>query len=403
MRSSAPAGKTEFILLIAVMFGIVALSIDPMLPALPQIATDLNIANAQLASYIMLIFLVGLGLGTLFAGPLSDAYGRRAIVFASLAIYALGALLSAIAPSFELMLAARFLQGFGAAGPRVVSAAIVRDTFKGRDMARIMSMSIMVFLCIPALAPALGAWMTEIAGWRSIFGGFLVCAVALTIWFYLRQPETLAMENRRPLRLVLLRDALSQMYAHPFVRLSVMAQALIMGSLFALLTMVQPIFEVTFDRAESFPYWFGAIALFSGFSSILNARLVGRFGMRRIIAFALNAQILLSALGLCLLSYGTPFDFAVYITWQTSLFMMAGLTQANLTSFAAEPMGHIAGFTASVIAAVATIGGTVIGFCAALLFDGTAMPLLGIVLLLLILASLLMANIKQAEIRMAAE
>lgn len=403
MRNKTPLGKTELVLLIAAMFAIVAFSIDPMLPALPQIAADLNLSNPTLASYVMLVFLVGLGIGTLFAGPVSDAVGRRPVVFVSLAIFTVGALLSAVANSLEMMLAARLLQGFGAAGPRVVSAAIVRDTFKGREMAQIMSMSILVFLCIPAIAPAAGALITELAGWRMIFSSFILFAAVLFLWFYLRQPETHPVEKRRPLQAALLLDALRQMYVHPYVRLSVLAQALIMGSLFALLSMVQPIFEITFDRAESFPYWFGAIAIFSAISSVINARLVVRFGMRRLIAFVLHVQIVLSALALGLLSYGTQFDFVVYLVWQTGLFMMAATTQANLTSFAAEPMGHIAGFTASVIAAFSTIGGTIIGFGAALLFDGTALPLVGLCLALIILASLLVGSLKQAELRIAAE
>ena len=398
-------GRREFTLLIAMMFGIVAFSIDSMLPALPMIAADLGLPNAQLASYVMLIFLVGLGVGTLFAGPLSDAMGRRPVLFASLGIYAFGSFLSAIAPSFEMMMAARLLQGIGAAGPRVVSAAIVRDTYKGPAMAKILSMSIMVFLCIPTIAPAMGAGLTALGGWRSIFLAFLAFAILLSLWFGMRQPETLPVENRRPVRVSLLWAALKEMFSHPIVRPSVLAQALVMGSLFSLLSMVQPIFEVTYGRGATFPYWFGAIAIVSAISSVLNAGLVGRFGMRRLIAFAMNAQIVVTLVSLALLSFApsTGVSFFIYIFWQACLFMMAGLTQANLTSFAAEPMGHIAGFASSVIAAVSTIAGTVIGFGAALLFDGTPGPLLAIVAVLLFTASILMSTTKAAEARLAAE
>lgn len=403
MQVSTSDRKVEFVLLIAFMFAVVAFSIDPMLPALPLIAADLGLSSPEIASYVMLIFLVGLGLGTLIAGPLSDAYGRRPVVFVSLGIYALGALLSSVAQSFELMMAARLLQGIGAAGPRVVSAAILRDTFKGPEMARILSLSFMVFLAVPALAPACGAFLTEVAGWRSIFASFIVFGGALALWFYLRQPETLPVEKRRPLKLRFLWESLLEIYSNTVVRLAVLTQTLVMGTLFALLAMVQPIFEVTYDRAETFPYWFGAIALFSGVSSMLNARLVVRFGMRRIISFALFAQLALTVFAFAMIYVGTPLDFAVYIVWQTGLFMMAGLSQANLTSFAAEPMGHIAGFTSSVVAAVSTIGGTAIGFASALVFDGTVLPLLAIVIALLGLSILLMTNIKQVEVRLAAE
>lgn len=390
-------GQREFILLIAMMFATVAFSIDSMLPAMPKIAEDLNLSNNQYAPYILLIFMVGLGAGTLVAGPLSDAFGRRPLVFAGLAIYAVGGLLSAVAPSLEMMLVARLLQGFGAAGPRVVSAAIVRDLYSGRDMARILSLAIMVFLLMPAIAPLMGAQLMYLAGWRSIFGAFLAFALILVVWFGMRQPETLAVENQRPLQFSLLASAMREMYDHRVVRLSIITQALLMGVLFSLLTMVQPIFDVTFGRAESFPYWFGAIAIVSALASFLNARLVGRFGMRRLIMGALNAQIVVTTISLIALYFDTHFGFAIFIIWQILLFMQAGLTTANLNAIAAEPMGHIAGMAASVMGSVSTIGGAAIGFGAAMLFDGTARPLLGVVLVLVILSNLAMIALQRAE------
>lgn len=395
-------GQTEFILLVSMMFSAVAFAIDSMLPAMPQIAQDLNLSNNQFAPYIILAFMVGLGAGTFIAGPLSDAFGRRPLVFIGLAIYIAGAILSAISPSLELMLAARLLQGLGAAGPRVVSAAITRDLYSGRDMARIMSLTIMVFLTMPALAPMLGAEIQRLAGWRSIFVAFVVFALMLVVWFGMRQPETLAPADRRPLRVSLLQNAVREMFEHPVVRLSIIAQTLLMGAMFSLLTMVQPIFDITFGRAESFPYWFGATAVVSASASYLNSRLVVRVGMRKMITLALGVQMCVTALCLAGLMFKTGYGFGIYVVWQTFLLMMGGLTTANLNAVAAEPMGHIAGMAASIIGGVATVGGALIGFGSALLFDGTARPLLGLTLVLVALAYLAMAAMRRAEGRLSA-
>ncbi|MEP3844056.1 MAG: multidrug effflux MFS transporter [Paracoccaceae bacterium] len=392
-------GRREFIALMAMMFAIVAFSIDAMLPAMPNIASDLNLPNPQNAPLVILIFVMGLGVGTLFMGPISDAYGRRPTVFVGLAIYLVGAALSWIAPTFELMLAARFLQGVGAAGPRIVSAAIVRDLFSGREMARILSFSLMLFLLAPALAPMIGALTMEIAHWRAIFGILFVFGLVLWVWFATRLKETHPIDARRPIRISILRDSVSEMFANPIVRLAVIVQTLLMGVLFSILAMVQPIFEFVFDRADTFPYWFGALAIVSGVSSLLNASLVVRFGMRRLITVALSFQVIMSAVVLYLFLQDAPMGFGIYLLWQFGVLVQAGMTTANLNALAAEPMGHIAGTAASVMAATSTIGGAFIGYQMGLLFDGTPRPLVAGVLVLVSISSILMQFLRRAEVQ----
>lgn len=396
-------GRREFIALMAMMFAIVAFSIDAMLPAMPNIASDLNLPNPQNAPLVILIFVMGLGVGTLFMGPISDAYGRRPTVFVGLAIYLVGAALSWIAPTFELMLAARFLQGVGAAGPRIVSAAIVRDLFNGREMARILSFSLMLFLLAPALAPMIGALTMEIAHWRAIFGILFVFGLVLWVWFATRLKETHPIEARRPIRMKILCDSIREMFAHSIVRLAVIVQTLLMGVLFSILAMVQPIFEIVFDRADTFPYWFGALAIVSGVSSLLNASLVVRFGMRRLITVALAFQVIMSAVVLCLFLQEASLGFWIYLLWQFGVLVQAGMTTANLNALAAEPMGHIAGTAASVMAATSTIGGALIGYQMGLLFDGTPRPLVAGVLVLVAISSILMQFLRRAETQTEAQ
>ena len=390
-------GKIEFITLMALMFATIAFSIDAMLPALPQISQDIAHQGVAQAALIITFFVIGMGAGTFFTGPLSDAYGRKPVVYGGLAVYALGAVLSWIAPTLELMLAARVLQGIGAAGPRIVSAAIIRDLYSGRTMASILSLTMMVFLFVPAIAPCVGSLITDAFGWRAIFPAFLIFGTIVLVWFGTRITETLPTAQRRPLRVHLMRDAVRQMFANRTVRLSIYVQTLILMLLFCVLTMVQPIFDVAFDRAESFPLWFGAIAVASGVSSLLNAAVVGRYGMRRLVTWALAAQVVVSAVFVVWMLADMPHLFAFYIFWQWGVMFQGGLTVANLNAIAMEPMGHIAGMAASVIGAVSTVLGAALASPVGLLFDGTPMPLVATVLIICLLASVLMQNMRRAE------
>ncbi|MEP1354874.1 MAG: multidrug effflux MFS transporter [Tateyamaria sp.] len=390
--------KVEFIALMAMMFATIAFSIDAMMPALPAISADIAPLGVAQAALVMTFFVIGMGAGTFFTGPLSDAYGRKPVVYAGLAVYALGAVLSWMAPTLELMLAARVLQGLGAAGPRVVSAAIIRDLYSGRAMASIMSLTMVVFLLVPGVAPLIGALISDAFGWRSIFAAFLVFSIVLFVWFSTRIGETLPAEARRPLRVPLMLDAVCQMFANPTVRLSIYVQTLMLMTLFSVLTMVQPIFDVTFGREENFPLWFGAIAIASGVSSLLNAAVVGRFGMRRLVTWALATQVLLSAVFVLWMLAGLPFLFPVFVFWLWGVMFQGGLTVANLNAIAMEPMGHIAGMAASVIGAVSTVLGAALASPVGLLFDGTPMALIVTVLLASAAGSVLMQRMRRAEI-----
>ena len=390
--------KAEFIALMAMMFATIAFSIDAMMPALPAISADIAPLGVAQAALVMTFFVIGMGAGTFFTGPLSDAYGRKPVVYAGLAVYALGAVLSWMAPTLELMLAARVLQGLGAAGPRVVSAAIIRDLYSGRAMASIMSLTMVVFLLVPGIAPLIGALISDAFGWRAIFAAFLVFSIVLFVWFSTRISETLSPEARRPLRTPLMMDAVRQMFANHTVRLSIYVQTLMLMTLFSVLTMVQPIFDVTFGREDSFPIWFGAIAIASGVSSLLNAAVVGRFGMRRLVTWALAIQVILSAAFVLWMLAGLPYLFPVFVFWLWGVMFQGGLTVANLNAIAMEPMGHIAGMAASVIGAVSTVLGAALASPVGLLFDGTPIALIVTVLLASFAGSVLMQRMRRVEV-----
>ena len=196
-----PISQFEFVAIMAMLFATIAISIDAMLPALPDIAATLTPDEPNAAQLVVTSFVFGMGVGTLFAGPLSDAFGRKRIIMLGSALYALAALACYFAPSLELLLAARIVQGIGAAAPRTVSIAMIRDLYSGRGMARIMSFVMMVFTVIPAVAPLMGQGIIALADWQAIFLAYIAFSALIMLWMGLRQPETLAVTARRPLRI----------------------------------------------------------------------------------------------------------------------------------------------------------------------------------------------------------
>ncbi len=394
--------RSEFIALMAMMFATIAFSIDAMLPALPSIASDLSPDMPTRASLILTSFVLGMGIGTFFSGPLSDAYGRRRVMFWGAGLYISAAAVAWSSQSLEMMLAARILQGIGASGPRVVCIAIIRDLFKGREMARILSIVMVIFTLVPAFAPALGVVIIAFAGWRSIFIAFMVFSLISALWLAFRLPETLADENRRPLKLPLMIDAVREMFRQPVVRIAIVVQTLSMAILFSLLVLIQPTYQFVFDKLDSFPFWFGAIALVSATSSVLNALLVVRLGMQRLVTVALGVQIVLSATLLLFDQGSTPAGFAMFAIWQGFVFFQAGLTIGNLNAIAMEPMGHIAGMAASVIGAISTILAAVIASPTGLMFDGTIRPLVGTIFVLACAAFALMRLMTRIDSRLTA-
>ena len=391
-----PLSATEFIVLIAMLFAAVAFSVDAMLPALPQIAAELVPDQPNRAQLIIASFVFGMGLGTLFAGPLSDSYGRKSVILAGGALYIMAAGLASVAPSLDTLLAARFLQGLGAAAPRIASLALVRDLYKGREMARIVSVAMMIFTLVPAVAPLMGQAIIAQTGWRGIFVAFMVFSLVTMLWLGLRQPETLPPAARRPFRVAPPWQAFTEVLSFREIRLSIMAQTFAFGSLIAAISSVQPIFENVFDRATSFPVYFAGIALASGLSSLANAGLVGHFGMRRIVTIAFVAEALISVgfvIGYELDLWPVWAAFPAFLIWTTSLFFMVGLSLGNLNALAMEPAGHIAGMAASVIGCVATVGGVMLAAPVGLMFDGTPLPLVLSVCLFMLAASAIMLRL----------
>jgi DHA1 family bicyclomycin/chloramphenicol resistance-like MFS transporter len=372
-----PLGQTEFVALIAMLMATIAISIDAILPAMPEIGAELSPGNLNRAQLIITSFVLGMGIGTFFTGPLADRFGRKTVIGIGASLYVCATIAAYFAQSLEIMLAARVAMGLAAAAPRVAAVAIVRDLYSGRDMARIMSFVMLIFSLIPALAPSLGAAIIAISDWRGIFLVFAVFSTLTTIWLMVRQPETLLPENRRPLSFANLWSAASEVARHATVRLATLVQTLSLGMLFSVLSSTQQVFDITYGQGDHFHLWFGGIAVLASSASLVNARFVKRLGMRPIIKamFLAQSAISLGMLAVVALHLPNQIELLFYAFWTVTVFFQAGLTLGNLNALALEPMGHIAGTAASLVTALATIGAAVIAVPIGLSFNGTPLPL----------------------------
>ncbi|MEM6386781.1 MAG: multidrug effflux MFS transporter [Pseudomonadota bacterium] len=373
-----PISQLELVSLLAMLSATVAFSLDAMLPALPQIGEALSPDAPNRAQLVVGSFVLGLGLGTFFTGALSDAYGRRSVAVVGALLYCVAALVAAFSPNLETLLLARFIQGLGAAGPRVTAMAIARDMFSGRRMAQVLSYVIFVFTLTPIFAPTLGYAIALVFGWRGIFASFAVFSFISVAWLLIRLPETLQAENVRPFRAKKLWEGTKEVLGNRRVVLATLVQTLIFGTLFSSLASSQQVFGEVFDKAESFPLWFGLMALLASASNLINARIVLRLGMREVVRRVLLIQGGFTCLYLILqVADAIPeaAAFPLAFIWLTSIFYVAGFGIGNMNALALEPLGHMAGLAASITTAFATIGAGLLTVPIGLAFNGTVLPL----------------------------
>lgn len=372
-RWSGP-GQREFVVLMAALMAVNALAIDSMLPALPAIGRALGALGNE-RQLVITSYLLGFGVAQLFYGPLSDRYGRKSLLVGSLVFYGVFALLSGLAKSFELLLAARFLQGVAAAATRVLVVAIIRDRYHGPQMARLMSLVFIVFMIIPVLAPTFGQAVLLVASWRFIFIGLGVYCAALIAWTVLRLPETHPPEKRRSLSLRSIGGAIGATLSHRLSIGNTIALTLVMGGLFAFINSIQQIVFDVFGRGELMGLVFASIAGPMALSSWLNSRIVVRTGSRRIMLGALTAFCLFAALHLTVVWFHGE-TLVGFVILQALTMACFGLISANLGAIAMDPLGHIAGTASSVQGLITTIGGALIGLLIGQSFDGTTIPFL---------------------------
>ena len=380
----------EFVPLMAIMISLVALSIDAMLPALPHIGQSLGVQVANDQQLVISALFIGFGAAQIVYGPLSDSIGRKTAIHSAYVIFVIGCLLSVFATSFEVMLLGRVLQGVGAGGPRIVCVALVRDQYEGREMARIMSFVMGVFILVPALAPALGQGIIMLWHWRAIFVAFLVLAFVAWVWFTVRQPETLPEQRRVRFSLYVIWSGIKQTCGNRISLGYILVSGLVFGALVGYLLSAQQMFSVIYGIVDLFPAYFAVLALALGLMSVVNGQLVMKLGMRLLSSYAARVLAILSTtFFIYAFNVGGMPDLWLNMAFFISAFMCFGMLFGNVNALAMEPLGRIAGIGAAVIGSLSTLISVPLGTVIGQLFDGTVLPLVGGFALLGAMASII--------------
>jgi len=369
-----PLGTRELVAMMASLMALNALAIDSILPAFPALGEAFGIIDPNRRQYVITSYLMGMGIGSLFYGPIGDRVGRKPVLILSTVFYVIFGLACALAPDFETFLVLRFAQGFAAAAMGVLVVSVIRDIFSGDRMASFMSIIFIVFMAVPVIAPTIGQLILYFAEWRFIFVLLAVMGTAVGVWVWLRLPETLRPEHVIPIRLDVIGNIWFKVVFNRTGFGHVAASGMVMGAIFGFLNSSQQIFADVFGAQDIFPYAFAAVAGAMAVSNWFNSRIVERYGARRVSQSALFAFLVLSSLqiGAALLPDEPMALFLVIVALNMA---MVGFIGANFGSIAMEPFGAMAGAASSFQMAFRTVLGAVIGALVGQAFDGSTLPM----------------------------
>ncbi|NRA84438.1 MAG: multidrug effflux MFS transporter [Gammaproteobacteria bacterium] len=364
-QSNQPLGFKEFIAMMALMMSLVALTIDAILPAFGFIQATFDISNPQDLQLIVSLQLLGLGLGQLFFGPISDSFGRKPIIYLGYLVFFIGCIICTQATSFEWLLVGRFIQGFGLAAPRVLAMAIIRDQYAGRSMAQIMSFIMVVFILVPMLAPILGQGILLVADWQVIFWAMLVVGIISLVWFGTRQRETLAPQDKKPFKFNVLVTTFIEVCRNKVAIGYTLTAGFISGAFITYLGSAQQIFQLGYELEQYFSFYFAGLALAIGLCSFFNGKLVIEKGMQYMVVRAIVTLLTCSVIFIVIAAswQGMP-----PLLWTTIYLVLAfgciGVLFGNLNALAMETLGHLAGMGAAIVGSLATLLSAVIAIVA---------------------------------------
>lgn len=365
----------EFITLMASLMSVVALAIDALLPALDIIGESIGTVNNSENQMLIIMIFLGLGIGPLLFGPISDSLGRKPIVYLGFLIFILASFICVNAESIEMMIAGRILQGIGLSAPRTISIAIVRDTYNGDYMARIMSFITVVFLLVPIIAPALGKLVLEIYNWKAIFYFQLVVVLIVSLWFWSRQPETLHPEYRVKFTKSMLIDGTKELFKYKQTIGYTIISGFITGSFMVYLSTSQQIFQQQYNLIDEFPFIFAGLAISMGAASLSNGSVVVRFGMKRMATLALYSFFGISLLYILIFYNSENPRVEILLAFFAMQFFSIGFLFGNLRALAMQPIAHIAGIGAAITGFISTIMAVPISALIGKYVEVTALPL----------------------------
>ncbi|KZK87609.1 Bicyclomycin resistance protein [Pseudovibrio sp. W64] len=375
MSATHRQSEFEFVALVALTTSLGALSIDAVLPALPDIGESFGMADGNALQQIVGVLFLGMTIAQLAYGPLSDRYGRRPVLFIGMAIFVLSSLACILADNLAMMLVGRFFQGVGAAALRIAPMSIIRDRYEGAAMARIMSLTMAVFIIVPCVAPMIGQGLLTMAGWQAIFWFMVGITLASSVWVWLRQPESLPVERRSAGGLAPIRDGLLATLSNRTTRTYTIASGLIMGAFMAYVMSAEQIYRDVFDAGDLFSIYFAIGAGFIGIASLANARLVESYSPERVCRMALYGMILSSGLA-CAISLIASLPLFAFLVLISVVFFCFGLTMGNMNAIALQPLGHVAGLANSAFSFLSGCIAMIIGSAIGAVFNVTVTPLL---------------------------
>tara|TARA_B100000795_G_C22795161_1_gene438972 strand:- start:1049 stop:2254 length:1206 start_codon:yes stop_codon:yes gene_type:complete len=367
--------ELEFIIVMASLMSLVALSIDALLPAITDISKTIHIVDPKNNQLFITMIFLGLGFGQLISGPLSDSFGRKPVIYVGFIIFALASLVCVFATSLEMMIVGRVLQGIGLSAPRTISIAMVRDRFSGNHMAKVMSFIVVIFILVPVVAPAIGKIMLDLYGWKSIFYSQLLFGLFVMIWVWKRQPETLKIAHRKKFKFSLFIKGTQEFLKHKNAIIFTFFSGFITGSFMVYLSASQVIFEQQYDLKEEFPFIFAGLAIGVGFATFLNGTLVVKLGMFKLVSIFTTVFTLIPIVYILLYTGESNPSIYVLITFFWLQFFALGFLFGNTRALAMEPIGHIAGVGAAINGFVSTIMAVPIATFIGGFVDKTALPL----------------------------
>jgi DHA1 family bicyclomycin/chloramphenicol resistance-like MFS transporter len=373
MQKSASA--REFTLLMALLMSVVAISIDAFLPALGVLGRELGVTNPNRVQLAIGFIFAGLAIGELIAGPLSDAVGRKPILYAGIGLYLVGSVICYFAQDFTILLVGRFIQGLGVAGPYVTAVSVVRDKHSGSEMARVMSVVMMIFILVPAVAPSIGQVILHAFGWRAIFILYIIYSIVIGLWIMLRLEETLPPAQRVPLKWNAFSHGFLKVLGNRTTVTYMICMGFCFGILIGYLGASQQIFQDHFGVGDAFSLYFGGLALVIGAASLVNSRIVEKYGMRNICLHAMAIVVIASIAFLALHLVVAEVTLPMFIAYAVIVFFTFGLMFGNINAIAMEPMGDIAGMAAAITGAVSSVLSLGFGTIIGQLYNNTLIPI----------------------------